>query len=225
MVPSPQLAAREIHCEKKEMISVDVKTDSTDVVLIPELEGYRGQFEALKNETAKLLDGLTEAQFNWRASPGRWSIAECLVHLNVTARLYLPLIKSAIEEARLRRLFGQGPFRHGFLVNLLIRTTEPPPKLKVKAPKIFVPPPDQPLETVIRDFMSLQDQFLARIQEANGLHLSRIKIVSPVSRFLRMSLGQSFGFLAAHERRHLWQAREVKEGMKAATMKDETMIA
>lgn len=197
------------------MTSIETSADAADGALISELDDYRGQFEALKREAEELLDGLTEAQFNWRASPGRWSIAECLVHLNVTARLYLPLIKSATEEARLRRLFGQGPFRHGFLVNWLIRTTEPPPKLKTKAPKIFVPPPDQPLETVMGDFMSLQDQMLERIQEANGLHLSRVKIVSPVSRFLRMSLGQSFAFLAAHERRHLWQAREVKAGMRA----------
>lgn len=197
------------------MTSVDTSADASPLVLIPELDGYRGQFEALKGETAELLDGLTETQFNWRAGAGRWSIAECLVHLNVTARLYLPLIESAMEEARSRHLLGDGPFRHGFLVNWLIRTTEPPPKLKTKSPKIFVPPPDQPLETVATDFMTLQDQFLARIHEANGLHLSRIKVISPVSRFLRMSLGQSFAFLAAHERRHLWQAREVKAGMRA----------
>jgi hypothetical protein len=196
------------------MTSVDASSDSADVVLIPELDGYRAQFEALKGETAELLDGLTEAQFNWRASAGRWSIAECLVHLNVTARLYLPLIESAMEEARSRKLLGEGPFRHGFLVNWLIRATEPPPKLKTKSPKIFVPPPDQPLETVATDFMTLQGQLLARIHEANGLHLSRIKVISPVSRFFKMSLGQSFAFLAAHERRHLWQAREVKERMK-----------
>jgi hypothetical protein len=200
---------------KKEMTSVDTNADAANGVLIPELADYRGQFEALKGETAELLDGLTEAQFNWRERPGRWSIAECLVHLNVTARLYLPLIESAMKEARSRQLLSDGPFRHGFLVNWLIRTTEPPPKLKTKSPKIFVPPPDQPLETVATDFMTLQDQFLARIQEANGLHLSRIKVISPVSRFLRMSLGQSFAFLAAHERRHLWQAREVKAGMRA----------
>ncbi|HVG35876.1 MAG TPA: DinB family protein [Pyrinomonadaceae bacterium] len=198
------------------MTSVDTSADAAGGVLIPELDDYHVQFEALKSETAELLDGLTEAQFNWRASPGRWSIAECLVHLNVTARLYLPLIKSAMEEAHTRKLFGEGPFRHGFLVNWLIRTTEPPPKLKTKSPKIFVPPPDQPLETVATEFMTLQDQFLTRVREANGLHLSRIKVISPVSRFLRMSLGQSFAFLAAHERRHLWQAREVKAGMRAA---------
>ena len=196
------------------MASVDTSADAASEVLIPELNDYRSQFEALKSETAQLLDGLTEEQFNWRENPGRWSIAECLVHLNVTARLYLPLIKSAMEEARSRKLFNDGPFRHGFLVNWLIRTTEPPPKLKTKSPKIFVPPPDQPLATVATEFMALQDQFLAHIREANGLHLSRIKVISPVSRFLRMSLGQSFAFLAAHERRHLWQAREVKAGMK-----------
>lgn len=202
--------------ETKAMASVNVNAETANAGLIPELEGYRQQYEALKRDAAELLDGLTEAQFNWRASPGRWSIAECLVHLNLTARLYLPLIEGAISRARSRQLFGQGPFRHGFLVNWFIRMNEPPVKLKVKAPKIFVPPPDQPLDQVASDFMALQDELLSLINESSGLHLSRIKVASPVSRFFKTSLGQCFAFHAAHERRHLWQARQVRnERMKA----------
>ena len=206
------------------MASVNVNNETANARLIPELEGYRQQYEALKRDAAELLDGLTQTQFNWRASPGRWSIAECLVHLNLTGQLYLPLIEDAISRARARQLFGQGPFRHSFLINWFIRMNEPPVKLKVKAPKIFVPPPDQPLDHVASDFMALQDQLLNLVSESNGLHLSRIKVTSPVSRLFKTSLGQCFAFHAAHERRHLWQARQVRRaGMRAAALRDESV--
>jgi DinB superfamily len=200
------------------MADVNLKADSSNTALIPELDEYRRQFEAIKQDASELLDGLTDEQFNRRESPGRWSIAECLVHLNVTGRLYLPFIEGAIKEARERQLVGEGPFRQGLLVNWLIRSTEPPAKLKFKAPKIFIPPPDQPLDKVRSDFMALQDALMALVNASNGLHLWRIKVTSPVSRLFKTSLGQCFAFHAAHERRHLWQARQVRiKGM----MKDE----
>jgi hypothetical protein len=52
---------------------------------------------------------------------------------------------------------------------------------------------------------------MQRVRATSGLHLARIRITSPASRFFRMSLGQCFGMLAAHQRRHLWQARGVRD--------------
>jgi hypothetical protein len=46
---------------------------------------------------------------------------------------------------------------------------------------------------------------------ADGLDLKRAVVTSPASRFFRMSLGAYLAFLAAHDRRHLWQARQVRE--------------
>jgi hypothetical protein len=181
------------------------------VELISELAEYYGQFEALKLDARDLVAGLTDSQFNWRAAPGRWSIAECLDHLNVTAALYIPVISEGIKEGRARRLFGAGPFRHGYFGNLFfVRLNEPPVKVKVKAPKNLRPQPDKPIEKVLPAFMEAQENYLACVREANGLHLSKIKIQSPASRFVKLSLGQSLAAMAAHERRHLWQARAVK---------------
>jgi hypothetical protein len=52
---------------------------------------------------------------------------------------------------------------------------------------------------------------VACIEEANGIDLSKTKVSNAVSRWFRLSLGQELAFDAAHERRHLWQARRVKE--------------
>ncbi|HEY0005036.1 MAG TPA: DinB family protein [Pyrinomonadaceae bacterium] len=175
-----------------------------------ELEEYQRQLEAIKQEARSLIEGLTDEQFNWHPAPGVWSIADNLAHLNVTGQLYLSRIDASIEEARSKELFGAGPFRHSFLGNWFLRLLEPPVKRKFKAPKIFVPMPDQPLARVAPEFISLQDEVLERLHRANGLNLARARVASPISRFLRLSLGQSFLLITSHERRHLWQAAQVK---------------
>ncbi len=182
-----------------------------DEPLVKDLEDYRRQVEAAKDDARNLLAGLSEAQVNWRPTAAHWSIAECLDHLTVTNRELMSPIEAAIEEARSKGLTGRGPFRYGIIGNMIVRSMEPPAKLKFKAPKIFKPRPDQSLEAVARDFFAMQDELLRLVNEANGINLARVKINSPVTKLIKLSLGQSFGLIASHERRHLWQARQVKE--------------
>ena len=176
-----------------------------------ELEGYREQFEAVKRDASGLVEGLSEAQFNWRPSPGAWSIAECLAHLNVTGQFFLPRIDRRTREARADGMLSEGPFRYGLLARVLVRGMEPPAKLKFKAPKIFQPMSEHLSAVIVPAFMSLQDQLVERLGAARGVDLGRVKVTSPVSRLVKISLGQVFPFIAAHERRHLWQARRVRE--------------
>ncbi|MDT4897553.1 MAG: hypothetical protein QOH25_2630 [Acidobacteriota bacterium] len=182
-----------------------------DEPLISDLQDYRRQIEAVNLDARDLLAGLNEAQFNWRPTPGHWSIAECLDHLTVTNRELIEGIKKTINDARSKGLTSRGPFRHGWIGNMFVRSMEPPVKMKFKAPKIFKPRPDQSLEATARDFFAAQDEVLHLIAEANGVNLARAKVASPVTRLMKLSLGQVFGLITTHERRHLWQARRVKD--------------
>jgi DinB superfamily len=175
-----------------------------------DLQEYRRQIETVTDDARELLDGLSQAQINWSAAPGHWSIAECLDHLTVTNREMLESIKNAINDARTKGLTGRGPFRHGMIGNMIVRSMEPPVKMKFKAPGIFKPRAEQSLEVVARDFFAVQDEVLGIINEANGINLARAKVTSPVLKWMKLSLGQAFGLIATHERRHLWQARRVK---------------
>jgi hypothetical protein len=186
--------------------------------LAADLEDYRRQIEAVTLDARDLIAGLSEAQVNWRPAPAHWSIAECLDHLTVTNRELMERIEAATGDARSRGLTGRGPFRHGLIGNMIVRSMEPPAKMKFKAPKIFKPRPDLSLEAVAREFFATQDELLRLIHEANGINLARVKITSPVTRLVRLSLGQAFGLIATHERRHLWQARQVKGGREFPTV-------
>lgn len=178
-------------------------------VLHAELAEYCRQLREIQTDVESLLEGISERQFNWKPSPERWSIAQCLDHLNSGWKA-LTKLDRVIAAAGEQGIRGDGPYRHPFLGKLYLRFTEPPPKIRVPAPRRFRPAAEQPMSEVVPRFLELQREILARIESADGLDLGGIRLSSPISRRFRMSLGQWFGFLAAHERRHLWQAWQVR---------------
>jgi hypothetical protein len=156
---------------------------------------------------------LTDEQFNWNAEPGRWSMAQCLDHLCVTGAQILPRMDQGIERARARQWFSSGPFRYGRLGNWFVRAnsaTERPPRRRFKAPQLYAPSAEPPLSEVVPVFLQLQEELISRLHDANGLDLARVKVSSPVSRLVRLSLGQWFTLVAGHQERHLWQAEQVR---------------
>ena len=182
---------------------------SSHLALAPDVDDYRIQFERLACEADALVAPLTEVQFNWSPATGRWSVAECIDHLNVTARLYLPRIDEAIAEAIRRGLYGDGPYTHDLLGRLFVLSMEPPAKIKVKAPESFRPGARRARSEIMAAFRAYQVQFVDRLRQANGLDLRRAKVHSPASSWIKVSLNSGFALMVAHERRHLWQAQQV----------------
>jgi hypothetical protein len=177
--------------------------------LTPEIEGFRTQFQGLAAEADALVAPLNEAQFKWQPAPGAWSVAECLEHLNVTARLYLPHLDEAIADAIRRGLYAEGPFKYNWIGRFAVRSMEPPARFRMRAPTSFHPPPNRSRHEIMAAFGAYQVQFIDRLRQANGLDLARARVRSPAARWLRLPLGSGFALMTAHERRHLWQAREV----------------
>ena len=175
-----------------------------------ELDDYQRQFCAIKQDARELLAGIDETALAWRPEPGRWSIAENLMHLNLMGEQYVKAIDECIAGARERGLFSSGPFRYTVFSNLMVQGTEPPPCHKLRTTRAMTPRGDAPVTAALPVFLHLQDQLAERLKRAEGLDLARATLVSPLMRRLRQSLGLAFAFVAAHERRHLWQAREVR---------------
>jgi hypothetical protein len=183
---------------------------------LSELDDYRSQFAAIAEQAGELAAGLDEERFNWRPAPEKWSIEECLGHLVVVGQQRVRVLEEGIRRGRERRLTGEGPFTYGPVERWFVRLTEPPPRLRVSAPRRFRPQHGQPVTAVLPTFLHLQSQLMAQADAARGLDLRRIKVASPVSRWLRMSLGMALAQAAAHERRHLEQARRVLDELNRA---------
>jgi hypothetical protein len=179
------------------------------LALAPELDAFRRQFERLADDADALAQPLIDEQFNWRPPSGAWTVAQCIDHLNVTARVYLPKLDEGIAEAIRRGLYGEGPFRYNLLARLFVRSQEPTTTMKFKATKVLLPAPARRKQETLAAFRAYQVQFIDRLRQANGLDLARARVKSPVLDLLRMPLGSGFALMEAHERRHLQQARRV----------------
>jgi len=183
------------------------------LALTPEIDGFRVQFERLADDADALVESLSDDQFFWQASSSRpsWSIGQCIDHLNVTARLYLPQLDEGISNAIRQGLYGEGPFTYWWYARLFVHLLEPPPRLRMKTPGVFEPPPARTRREIMAAFRAYQVQYVDRLRQANGLDLSRARVRSPAAVWLYMPLGSGFAAMTAHERRHLWQARRVME--------------
>lgn len=180
--------------------------------LAPEFEDFRRQFEQLAADANALAGSLTDAQFTWQPGEGRWSIAQCLEHLNATARAYLPMLDEGIASAIRQGLYGEGPFHYSLLGRFLARSMEPPPRFRVKAPRAFQPEPSRGRHDTLAAFRAYQVQHIDRLRQANGLDLAHARVRSPAGyAWLRIPLGSAFALTTAHGRRHVWQARQVLE--------------
>ena len=170
------------------------------------------QFEAAGADARGLFEGLGVEAAWFRPYAGAWSMAECLDHLNVAGRLYLDAIDGAIDEGRRRGLTGYRPYEPGFVERWIVRSLDAPPLFRTKSPRSFRPSADPPpIARALPVFLLLQADLIDRLRRAADVDLARVKVTSPASALVRLSLGGAFAATAAHQRRHLWQARQVRE--------------
>jgi hypothetical protein len=180
----------------------------------PVLEEYVRGYETVARDVAALLAGLSDAQLNWRPSDGRWSIAECIAHLTMGGTAYFEPLDAAIERGFARAMFDGRDFQPSRLGRWLIAQMEPPPKRRMKAPRTIVPQRVESATHLAANFEMMQRGMIDRIRRSTSLDLTRVKLSSPFLPILRQPLGTWLAFLLAHERRHVWQARQVREEIR-----------
>lgn len=142
-------------------------------------------------------------QMTVRPRPEGWSAEECLAHLRMSTEGYLPMLESAMADARAQNLKGEGPFRLDLLGKMLTWALEPPPRFKAKAPPALHP---QTSGDEVAKFLASQDRLLALLSQLDGMALDRMKVPSPASPKMKYNVWSSLMVTAAHQRRHLWQA-------------------
>jgi hypothetical protein len=176
-----------------------------------QLGSLREQFSAIRKDADAVVAGLDDEQLRWRPAMGVWSIIDCLAHLNVVNRQDLNPLFQVIQKGKAEGVVGTGPFKWKAWERWFIYSVEPPFRMKVKAPKVYVPPPDPEVQETLLEFQQIHNDLDYLVRDADGLDLAKLRVTSPVSKWIKMSLGARLDLMAAHDRRHLWQARRVRE--------------
>jgi hypothetical protein len=171
----------------------------------------QNQFLAISEQAESLARRLGPELIAARPRPEAWSVAECLIHVQITAYAYLPIWREACRNALTPgRRDASAPFRLDLWGRFFIWFIDAPPKLRFSAPGRFQPTVDRASqESALSLFLSSQDEVLKLISTAKDLPLDQIVIRSAFTAFVRYSLWSSLCANAAHHRRHLWQAERV----------------
>jgi hypothetical protein len=178
----------------------------------PEIADLLAQTEAARAEARALCEGLADAQLLWRPAPGSWGVAECLDHLVRAGSWFVKQAGHGLEDARARDLRAAGPYRLRPFDRLAASLLEPPVRrLRVRAPRGSEPAAIGEPRAVLAAFEQLQDSLAARVLECDGWDLRRGRARSPRHPAIKLSRGGLLQVTLAHERRHLWQARRVRE--------------
>lgn len=174
--------------------------------------------EAVTARFHRLLAATPDDRWRVRADPARWSVAECIAHLNLTSAAMVPRLRTAWEEVRALGSGAPRRFRRSPIGFLLSKTVGPLPGWgrtrfgRVRTAAAFVPSGDLPRATLTAEFEEWQRAQHALVREAGALPVDRVTIESPFVAGTRYDGYSSLIILARHAHRHLAQAERVWMG-------------
>jgi hypothetical protein len=186
--------------------------------LSPSLAALRDELGDTTRRLHALVDPLDDSVWGRRPAEGRWSVAECVEHLNLTSRAFVPLLREALRDGRSRGLTTpQTAHRLDLMGWFLVRGNESRDRRsRMKTPPPFVPAAVEAKAPVVRAYEELQGELVRIVVDAEGLALGKIKVTSPFNARLRYSAYSALRVIASHQRRHIWQAEQALAAIRAA---------
>ena len=174
-------------------------------------EEFVAELERQSAQALAIAGDLSEPALNWQPNGGKaWSVAQCLVHLAIMNRMYVKALRDAVanneDQLEPRKVHIQPS---GWFTRLFISYEEPPPKIKLPAPR-KISPPSQLTSSILLDFETVQNQLAEFVRKWGGTDLGDLRVKDPLFP-LHLTADTQLLVIAAHNRRHLWQAEQVKQ--------------
>jgi DinB superfamily len=157
-------------------------------------------------DARNLLTYSSEEALRKRPSASAWSALECVVHLNLATQAMLPGIREAVHAAPVKPGAGL-TLRMDLPGRLLAWSLEPPALIKLKAPKLAQPFDSAEPEAVLQEFEQQHNDLIQLLHASAGKAIDQQKMKSPFAN-MHYNAYSAFRIIAAHDRRHLWQARK-----------------
>jgi hypothetical protein len=185
--------------------------EKTMAPLPSDLQQRLDELDATDAAADAIVAGLSDEQLHWQPNGGKsWSIAQCLEHLATANSIYAKPIRSAIDAARQRGLTREGPSRSSFLGEWFVRSLDVPVKRRLRAPSNTRPSSGLPRDEVLRRYHEMIQFARGLILDAAAIDINRVTFQTPFFKFSRVRVATGLRVILAHNRRHLWQAAQVK---------------
>jgi hypothetical protein len=175
----------------------------------PELQAVIDELETARLRLHALRDRAPAGTWAARRAADRWSIGECVAHLNLTSSAYLPLLRAALDEARRSGRPTPPRFRRDPAGWLLWKSLGPPVRIRMKTAAPFVPRGTRPAADLVAEFERLQAEVVTLARQADSQPIDKVRVTSPFNPRLGYNLFAALSILARHQHRHLWQAEQI----------------
>lgn len=163
---------------------------------------------------------LTDEQLRWKPAPNRWSIIECLQHLNLAERFYIRNIQHKVDQLSLSQTNSADQLiESDWIGKVMMYAVAPEVKIKIPTPGMTRPRPAEELmpSEVMGQFTELQSLLHGLLNKAVYLDWNREKVMTLFGNWLKVRLGDALRMLVAHTERHINQAMRVKAEMATFT--------
>lgn len=170
------------------------------------------RLDEARRSATDVVNGASAEQANFKPAPKSWSINECLEHINTAMATYADKMQPALQTARERSALGAEPFGRGtwagrYILGVL---NKPPGTSRVPAPRVWKPSASSyDKDKQLARFLELTQRFEQLAQQADGLALGRVKIASPATSLIRVTLAQAFEITGLHNLRHTAQLERI----------------
>jgi len=171
------------------------------------------QTRAALHDIARDAEGtfgrLDARSLNWRPDETRWGVAQCFDHLLSANRLMLRAARAALDHSQPRTIWQRLPIVPGLFGRLMIRSLTPTATRKLAAPAAARPVFTEIPADVVHRFADQQREAAAWMERLDAADVERTIMVSPFLRVITYSVLDGLRLIAAHDRRHMEQARRV----------------
>lgn len=160
-------------------------------------------------EEVTLFKELPISDLNYRQAQNKWSIIECIEHLNLYGKFYLPEISDRIKKAK----HGAATtFKSGWLGDYFAKSMLPAKSGKLAKMNTFkeMNPIGKHLDiSVLTTFLEQQQQLVNLLNEAREVSLSKTRTSISISKWITLRLGDTLRVVIYHNQRHVLQAQEI----------------
>ena len=183
----------------------------SDVSPTEDLPSLSRKFESVTADARREFNNLSAEQLNWKPSAAEWSIGQCLDHLITTNSHFFTGFDQIIKGEKKQTLWESLPLLPTLFGRFVVNATNPKTARKVKSPKAFAPASSSVDASIVGKFIDHQGEVASKLKALEKVDARKVKVTSPITKFVAFSLLDACTIMVNHEQRHLEQARRVLE--------------
>jgi hypothetical protein len=170
------------------------------------LQQLQQQVQDILATVEREFQPLPDHKLQYKPAPDRWSVLECLEHLNRYARYYHPALATALTQVAPNT---NQELRFTWIGRKSYEMMRPENLTSHKTLARMNPGQSRLGREVLAEFRQHQQEMLALLVQAAGKSLNHKAVPIEFFRLLRLRVGEALLFVVAHTQRHVQQAQRV----------------